>query len=65
MIFIAYNGWMGNGSVAVIVEADNEHDAIIEAIEAFRAETPAYADDSYSHVKEIEQIDLPYFTEIG
>jgi hypothetical protein len=38
MIWLVTSGWMGNGREAALVEADNEGDALAQAIKALSAD---------------------------
>ncbi len=64
-LWIAYNGWMGNGQVAVIVEAHSEEGAREFASAALRRAGGPEHDESYFEITEIESITLPYVCEIG
>ncbi len=71
-IFIVYNGWQGNGSVACIVSADDFEEAISQAKIIFAEDAESmkrpYHKDTYildysTHLK-AEKITLPYLCEI-
>lgn len=61
--WIAYNGWMGNGSVGVIVKAARREEAILAAEQALRYAVPVH-EASYFEIRTIHEITLPYVGEI-
>jgi hypothetical protein len=64
MIWLAYNGWMGNGPVAVIVEAETEELAREAASAALRA-MPSHRDEpEWEAIAEISPLKLPFVGEI-
>lgn len=67
--WLAFNGFIGESSVGVLVEAESEEDARRQA-EAALAEAAKNASyygtpESYATVKEIERVELPYIGEFG
>lgn len=69
MHWLVYNGWQGNGRIAVILQADT----IGEALETAKRELREYDEslgkyghgpDYWEHVEAYE-LELPFVTEIG
>lgn len=61
--WIAYNGWMGNGSIGVIVKAPRREAAILAAQEALRAAVPIH-EATYFEITSCHEITLPHVCEI-
>jgi hypothetical protein len=61
VIWVAYNGWLGEGPVAAVVEADTEQEARVMAAAALKkaAEDGSY-DETYWNIEEISVLELPY-----
>lgn len=66
MIWSVYNGWCGNGAVAVLVEADSEKEAFEMAVDALRAEEEKWTDYwTPSPSWSADQLAFPYVVELS
>lgn len=66
-VWAVFNGWDGNGAVAVIVAADSETDAINQATPVLkqRAHGPHRYPATYWSDLTAEALDLPYECELS
>lgn len=68
-IWACWNGYLGNGYVAVIVEADDEDAARVAAARALAehpdGKSPFGGGEQWTTVKQVERLTLPYVCELG